>query len=58
MARETKRINANIPTDTLSRIDEYAERMSINRTAAILVLVNIALDSVLANSVKNISKDK
>lgn len=45
MARETKRININIPVDTLSRIDEYADNMSINRTSAILVLCNYALDN-------------
>ncbi len=45
MAREVKRININIPLDTLERIDEYAEKMTISRTAAILVLTNNALDS-------------
>ena len=45
MAREVKRININVPLDTLDRIDDYADRMSINRTSAILVLVNQALDA-------------
>lgn len=45
MAREVKRININIPIDTLDKIDEYADKMTINRTAAILVLVNLSLDS-------------
>ena len=45
MAREVKRININVPLDTLDRLDDYADRMSINRTSAILVLVNQALDA-------------
>ena len=45
MAREVKRININIPIDTLERIDDYADKMTISRTAAILVLTNLALDS-------------
>lgn len=44
-SREMKRININVPLDTLTKIDEYADRMTINRTAAILVLVNLSLDS-------------
>ena len=45
MAREVKRINISVPLDTLDRLDDYADRMSINRTSAILVLVNQALDA-------------
>lgn len=44
MVREVKRVNFNVPVDTLDRIDSYAERMSINRTSAMLVLINQALD--------------
>lgn len=50
MAREVKRININIPIDTLEKIDEYADKMTINRTAAILVLVNLSLDNQRAMS--------
>lgn len=45
MAREVKRINLNVPVDTLEKIDQYAEEMSINRTSAIMVLVTQALGS-------------
>lgn len=45
MAKETRRVNMNIPVDALERIDEYAESMAINRTSAILVLTKMALDS-------------
>lgn len=45
MAREVRRININIPVNTLEKIDEYADKMSINRTAAILVLINLSLDN-------------
>lgn len=50
MTKETKRINMNIPLDTLALIDEYAQSMSINRTSAILVLVNLSLNSQKAMS--------
>lgn len=44
MARELKRLNTNMPVDLVERIDAYAERMCINRSSAINVLCNIALD--------------
>ena len=50
MAREMRRININMPAETLERVDAYAEKMSINRTAAILVLCSMALDSQKAMS--------
>ena len=45
MARELKRLNINMPVDLVERIDEYADRMSINRSSAINVLCNTALDA-------------
>ena len=42
---EKTRVNLNFPSDLLKRVDEYAESVSINRTAAIMVLLNQALDS-------------
>ena len=45
MARELKRLNTNMPLELVARIDEYAERMCINRSSAINVLCNLALDS-------------
>lgn len=50
MAREVKRININVPVETLERIDTYADNMSINRTSAILVLLSQAMDSQKAMS--------
>ena len=50
MARDVKRININVPVETLQRIDTYAYNMSINRTAAILVLLSQAMDSQKAMS--------
>lgn len=50
MAREMKRININVPIDTLARIDKFADSMSINRTSAVLVLCSQALDSKQALS--------
>lgn len=45
MARELKRLNTNMPVDLVTRIDEYADKMCINRSSAINVLCNLALDS-------------
>ena len=42
---ETNRINLNMPCDLAHRVDEYASKMNINRTSAICVLLNLALDS-------------
>lgn len=42
---ENKRVAMNFPLETLNRIDDYAKRMSISRTSAVLVLCNMALDS-------------
>lgn len=50
MAKEVKRINMNMPVETLKRVDEYADSMTISRTSAILVLLNQALDSKQAIS--------
>lgn len=48
MAQEKKnnkvKVTMNIPEEMLVRIETYAEKMSINRTAAMLVLCNMALD--------------
>lgn len=42
----TKRININMPVPTLKKIDAYAERMNINRTAAIIVALNTVLEEI------------
>lgn len=42
---ETSRINLNMPCDLVYRVDAYASNMNINRTSAICVLLNLALDS-------------
>ena len=45
---DKQRVNLMMPTDTLKRLDDYADRMTITRTSAILVLLNQALDGVNA----------
>lgn len=42
---KTYRINLNMPLNLAYRVDEYAHKMNINRTSAICVLLNLALDS-------------
>lgn len=39
-----KKVTMNFSEDFLSKVDEYAKDMNINRTSAINVLVNNALD--------------
>jgi mannitol/fructose-specific phosphotransferase system IIA component len=43
MARELKRLNTYMPLELVVRVDEYANRMHLNRSAAINMLVSIAL---------------
>lgn len=44
MSRELQRLNMNMPADLIQQVDEYAERMSLNRTSAMIVLVSTALE--------------
>ena len=39
------RININIDKGLMNRVDEYATNLSINRTAAVAVLLSNALDT-------------
>lgn len=57
MARELKRLNVNMPVDLVLRIDEYSDKMCINRSSAINVLCSLALDSQKAmNSIDDMLK--
>lgn len=63
MARELKRLNVNMPVELVARIDDYANRLSINRSAAVNVLISMALDGqkavvVLEDAVKAIREGK
>lgn len=63
MARELKRLNVNMPVELVARIDDYAGKLSINRSAAVNVLVSMALDSqrafvALEDAVKVIKEGK
>lgn len=42
---ETTRMVMNIPLDLLAQLDNYASRMCINRTSAVCVLLNQALNN-------------
>lgn len=44
MARELKRLNMNMPSDLIDQVDEYAEKMNVNRSSAINMLVSTALE--------------
>lgn len=45
MARDLIRTNINIPVETNKRLEDYAAKMGITKTGAIMVLVNQALDA-------------
>jgi metal-responsive CopG/Arc/MetJ family transcriptional regulator len=44
MARELKRLNINLPQELVDKVDEYADNLCIQRTTAITVLLNTALN--------------
>ena len=44
MSKELQRLNMNMPADLIQQVDEYAERMNLNRTSAMIVLVSTALE--------------
>jgi len=44
MSRELQRLNMNMPADLIQQVDEYAKRMNLNRTSAVIFLVSTALE--------------
>ena len=44
MARELKRLNVNMTVELLEQVDDYADKMNINRSAALNMLVSTALE--------------
>jgi len=44
MSRELQRLNMNMPVSLIQQVDEYANRMNLNRTSAMIVLVSTALE--------------
>lgn len=64
MARELKRLNMNMPVDLIEQVDEYADKMNVNRSSAINMLVSTALEQKnamnmmerLMNEMQNIKK--
>lgn len=40
---ETVRLNINISKDLMDKVDDYADKMAINRTSAVAVLLSNAL---------------
>lgn len=43
MSRELQRLNMNMPASLIKEVDEYADRMNLNRTSAVILLVTTAL---------------
>lgn len=44
MARELKRLNMNMTVELLEQVDLYADKMNLNRSSAINLLVSSALE--------------
>ena len=44
MSRELQRLNMNMPVNLVQQVDKYANRMNLNRTSAMIVLVSTALE--------------
>lgn len=51
MKKELQRLNMNMPANLIQEVDEYANRMNLNRTSAMIVLVSTALEQKNAMSV-------
>lgn len=50
MSKELQRLNMNMPADLIQQVDEYANRMNLNRTSAMIFLVSTALEQKNAMS--------
>lgn len=44
MSKELQRLNMNMPADLIQQVDEFANRMHLNRTSAMIFLVSTALE--------------
>jgi len=44
MSRKLQRLNMNMPASLIQQVDEYANRMNLNRTSAMICLVSTALE--------------
>jgi len=44
MKRELQRLNMNMPADLIEQVDNYAKRMNLNRTSAMILLVSTGLE--------------
>jgi len=51
MSRELQRLNMNMPADLIEQVDNYAKRMNLNRTSAMICLVSIALEQEATMSI-------
>lgn len=45
MDSKVKKYNFNFPTELIERVDQFGERLNINRTSAMCVLLNTALQN-------------
>lgn len=45
MAKELERLNVNIPTDLMRRVEDYADRYCINKTSAVTMLLSQSLEA-------------
>lgn len=52
--KEKRLVNINLPINLVKQIDEYANKMNLNRTSAIIVLTSTALEQ--KNAVSSIDK--
>ena len=49
--KRVARLNMNMPVDLIQQVDEYTERMNLNRTSAMIVLVKYSTRTKSAMSV-------
>ena len=58
MSRKLQRLNMNMPAGLMKQVDEYAARMNLNRTSAMILLVSTALEQKNAMSLMDELLDK
>lgn len=53
MEKITQRLVCIIPTDLMSKLDNYSSELGVNRSAAVIFLLNYALDMRMSMSTMN-----
>lgn len=53
MEKTTQRLVCIVPTDLMAKLDNYSSELGVNRSAAVIFLLNYALDMRMSMSTMN-----